>query len=67
MATVEVRELKPHGKMRRLEKTDVEVDPSDAEACVDLLRRLAKKHGKSAGDVEIHVQNGRKAGRTYRI
>jgi hypothetical protein len=67
MATVELRELKQHGKTRRLETTDVEVDANDADACVDLLRRMAKKHGKSAGDVEIQVRNGRKAPHTYRI
>jgi hypothetical protein len=67
MATVELRELKQHGRTRRLETTDVEVDPTDAEACVELLRRMAKKHGKSAGDVEIHVRNGRKAPHTYRV
>lgn len=67
MARVELRELKAHGKTRRLEETDVEVDPTDADACVDLLRRMAKSHGKAPGGVEISVRNGRKAPHTYRI
>ena len=67
MATVELRELTGRGKTRKLETTEVAVDAGDEDACVDLLRRMAKQHGKKAGDCEIRVRNGRKAPQTYRV
>jgi hypothetical protein len=67
MARVELRELKGHGKTRRLEVTEVDVDASDSEACVDLLRRMAKQHDRKAGDCELRVKPGRKAEQTYRV
>jgi hypothetical protein len=67
MATVELREILQRGKTRHLETTDVEVDPGDSDSCTDLLRRMARQHGKSAGGVELRVRNGRKAPKTYRV
>jgi hypothetical protein len=66
MARVELREIGKRGKTHHLETTNVEVDASDSEACVDLLRRLARQHGKASGDCELAVKSGRKT-TTYRV
>lgn len=66
MARVELRELGKRGKTNHLETTDVEIDGGDSEACLDLLRRMAKQHRRTAAECELHVKNGRKT-QTYRL
>lgn len=66
MARVELREIGKGGRTYHLKTTDVVVDGSDEEACADLLRRMARQHGKKAGDCELKVKVGTRT-RTYRV
>ncbi|MET7284167.1 hypothetical protein ABZS29_38395 [Kribbella sp. NPDC005582] len=66
MARVELRELGKGGRTHHLKTTDVAIDGGDEEACVDLLRRMARQHGKSAAECEIAVKVGTKT-KTYRV
>ncbi|HWD83263.1 MAG TPA: hypothetical protein VG497_30395 [Kribbella sp.] len=66
MARVELRELGKGGRTHHLKTTTVAIDGGDEEACVDLLRRMARQHGRKAGDCELAVKVGTKT-TTYRV
>jgi hypothetical protein len=66
MARVELRELVKRGKKHLETSRNVAIDATDEDACVDLLKRMAKKHGVDAGACEISVKSGTRA-KTYRI
>jgi hypothetical protein len=66
MARVELRELVKRGTKHLETSSNVAIDATDEDACVALLKRMARKHGKDAGDCEIRVKSGTR-GKTYRI
>lgn len=45
---------------RTVERFEVVVDVDDEDACIDLLRRTAKRHGLKPGDCELKLHDGRK-------
>lgn len=51
---------------RTVERFEVSIDVDDEDACIDLLRRTAKRHGLKPGDCELKLHDGRKKP-TYRI
>lgn len=66
MARVELRELVRRGRNHLETASNVSIDASDEEACLTLLRTMAKKHGKSPASCEISVKSGTRA-KTYRV
>lgn len=64
-STVDLRELGRWGSTR-IEQTEVSVDVRDEDACLDLLRRMAKRHGKRPSDCELIVKTGIRSER-YRL
>lgn len=66
MARVELRELVKRGRNHLETAPNVSIDATDEDACVALLRTMARKHGKSPANCEISVKSGTRA-KTYRI
>lgn len=65
-STVVLRELLRRGT-RTVERADnVAVDVRDEDDCLELLRRMAKRHGLKPTDCEINVKTGRH-NKTYRM
>lgn len=62
---VELRELGRRGSTH-VETTEAEVDSRDSDDCLDLLRRMAKRHGLKPTECELVVKTGWTA-RTYRL
>lgn len=54
---VELRELGRRGSIK-IEATTASVDNRDEHDCLDLLTRMAKRHGKSPKDCELLVKTG---------
>lgn len=66
MARVVLREVVKGGRRAHLETdTNVAVDAGDEEACLDLLKRMARKHKVDPASCEISVKSGTRA-KTYR-
>lgn len=64
---VALRELLRRGMTRTVESaSDVDVDAKDPDACLDLLRAMAKRHRLKPADCEITVKTGRTT-KTYRM
>lgn len=66
MARVELRELVKRGRNKLESAQGVAVDANDEEACIALLRDMARKHRKDPASCEISVKSGTRA-KTYRI
>jgi hypothetical protein len=66
MARVELRELGKGSRTHHLETTTVAISGGDEEACLDLLRRMARQHKRTAAECELLVKDGRKT-TVYRV
>lgn len=66
MAKVVLREVVKRGRNHVETAPNVTVDANDEEACVALLRTMARSNGKNPADCEISVKSGTRA-KTYRI
>lgn len=66
MARVVLREVVKRGRKHVATSPNVAIDANDEDACVDLLKRMAKQHGKDAAKCEISVKSGTRA-QTYTI
>jgi hypothetical protein len=66
MARVELRELVRRGRNHLETAPSVAIDANDEDACVALLRTMAKKHRKNPANCEISVKSGTRA-KIYRI
>lgn len=62
---VELRELGRRGSTR-VELTEASIDVRDEYDCLDLLARMAKRHGKRPSDCELIVKTGIRS-KTYRL
>jgi hypothetical protein len=51
---------------RTVESADYDVDSKDEDGCLELLRRIAKRHGVKATDCQITVKTVRTT-KTYRM
>jgi hypothetical protein len=66
MARVELRELVKRGRNHLETAPNVSIDANDEDACIALLRTMAKKHKKNPANCEISVKSGTRA-KTWRV
>lgn len=66
MARVELREIGKGGRTNHLKTTTYVVDQNDEEACLSVLRTLAKAHKRRPDQCELRVKVGTKT-KTYRV
>jgi hypothetical protein len=66
MARVDLRALGKGGRTNHLETTTVAIDGGDEDACLDLLRRMARRHKRTAAECELRVKVGTKT-KVYRV
>jgi hypothetical protein len=63
---VALRELLRRGTRTVESAPNVDVDVKDSDACLELLRVMAKRHGLKPSDCELTVKTGRTT-KTYRM
>jgi hypothetical protein len=66
MARVELREIGKRGRTNHLETTTVVVDQGDEDACLSVLKTMAKAHKRRPEQCELRVKVGTKT-KTYRL